>query len=316
MTLPRYLAQRLLLTVPVLLGMSVLVFLLLRLVPGDPAQVILGLRATPEGIETIHRDLGLDLPIYQQYAIWLGNLARGNLGLDYRSHESVAVLLATRVPVTLELAGLAMLMSLVVAIPLGIAASTHRGGNADKLALTIGVVGISIPDFWLGIMLILLVSLGLGILPSSGFTPFDQNPIANLRSVLLPAATLAAGLCAVLTRMTRASMLDVLHQDFIKVSRAKGLPESHVVYRHALPNAGMPIVTVIGLQSGYLLGGAVIVEQVFALPGVGSLVVNATLERNYPVVQSAVLLVALMFVLVNIVTDVLYAYLNPRIRGV
>jgi peptide/nickel transport system permease protein len=316
MTLQGYLAQRIALTVPVLLGMSVLVFLLLRLVPGDPAQVILGLRATPEGISAIHRDLGLDLPIYQQYFIWLGNLVRGNLGLDYRSHESVAVLLATRLPVTLELAGLAMLMSIAVAIPLGIAASTHRGGSADRLALTIGVVGISIPDFWLGIMLILLVSLGLRLLPSSGFTPVDQDPILNLKSMILPAATLAAGLGAVLTRMTRASMLDVLHQDFIKVSRAKGLPEHHVVYRHALPNAGMPIVTVIGLQSGYLLGGAVIVEQVFALPGVGNLVVNATLERNYPVVQSAVLLVALMFVLVNIATDVLYAYLNPRIRGV
>jgi peptide/nickel transport system permease protein len=164
-------------------------------------------------------------------------------------------------------------------------------------------------------MLILFISLGLGILPSSGFVPLDQDPIANLKSMILPAATLAAGLGAVLTRMTRASMLDILHQDFIKVSRAKGLPERQVVYRHALPNAGMPIVTVIGLQSGYLLGGAVIVEQVFALPGVGNLVVNATLERNYPVVQSAVLLVALLFILVNIVTDILYAYLNPRIRG-
>jgi peptide/nickel transport system permease protein len=316
MTLPTYLARRLALTVPVLLGMSVLVFLLLRLVPGDPAQVILGLRATPEGIAAIHRDLGLDLPVYQQYLLWLGNLLRGNLGLDYRSHESVAALIATRLPVTLELAGLAMLMSLVVAIPLGVGASTHPSGSADKLALTVGVLGISIPDFWLGIMLILFISLGLGILPSSGFVPFPRDPIANVKSVILPAATLAAGLGAVLTRMTRASMLDVLRQDFIKVSRAKGLPESDVVYRHALPNAGMPIVTVIGLQSGYLLGGAVIVEQVFALPGVGNLVVNATLERNYPVVQSAVLLVALMFILVNIATDILYAYLNPRIRSV
>ena len=191
--------------------------------------------------------------------------------------------------VTVELAAVAMLMSIVIAIPLGVAASTHRGSGADKLALTLGVVGISIPDFWLGIMLILFIALGLGILPSSGYTPFGQNPIDNLKSVVLPAATLAAGLGAVLTRMTRASMLDVLRQDFVKVSRAKGLPELHVVYRHALPNAGMPIVTVLGLQSGYLLGGAVIVEQVFALPGVGNLVVNATLERNYPVVQSAVL---------------------------
>jgi len=316
MTLTSYLARRLVLTIPVLLGMSVLVFLLLRLVPGDPAQVILGLRATPEGVAAIHRDLGLDLPVYQQYLVWMSNLLRGNLGVDYRSHQSVAELLATRIPVTVELAAVAMLMSIVIAIPLGVAASTHRGSGADKLALTLGVVGISIPDFWLGIMLILFIALGLGILPSSGYTPFGQNPIDNLKSVVLPAATLAAGLGAVLTRMTRASMLDVLRLDFVKVSRAKGLPELHVVYRHALPNAGMPIVTVLGLQSGYLLGGAVIVEQVFALPGVGNLVVNATLERNYPVVQSAVLLVALMFIVVNIATDVAYAFLNPRIRRV
>jgi peptide/nickel transport system permease protein len=314
MTLPRFIAQRLLLTLPVLVGMSLLVFLLLRLVPGDPALVILGLRATPDGIAAIHRDLGLDLPIYQQYGLWLANLLHGNLGQDYRSHESVATLLGTRLPVTLELTLLAMLISIGVAVPLGVAASRRTGSGVDRLALSIGVVGISIPDFWLAIMLILTVSLGLGLLPSSGFTPFSEDAVANVKSIVLPAVTLAAGLGAVLTRVTRSSMLEVLGQEFIKVSRAKGLPEQQVVYRHALPNAAIPIITVIGLQSGYLLGGAVIVEQVFALPGVGNLVVNATLERNYPVVQSAVLVVALMFILVKILTDVLYAYLNPRIR--
>ena len=316
MTLPRFIAQRLLLTLPVLVGMSALVFLLLRMVPGDPALVILGLRATPEGIAAIHRDLGLDLPIYQQYALWLSNILQGNLGQDYRSHELVTTLLGQRLPVTVELSLLAMLISIGVAVPLGVAASRRTGSGVDRLALSLGVVGISIPDFWLAIMLILSVSLGLGLLPSSGFTPFSENAVANLKSVVLPAVTLAAGLGAVLTRVTRSSMLEVLGQEFIKVSRAKGLPEQQVVFRHALPNAAIPIVTVIGLQSGYLLGGAVIVEQVFSLPGVGNLVVNATLERNYPVVQSAVLVVALMFILVNIFTDVLYAYLNPRIRSV
>ncbi len=316
MTLPRFIAQRLLLTLPVLVGMSVLVFLLLRMVPGDPALVILGLRATPEGIAAIHRDLGLDLPIYQQYALWLSNILQGNLGQDYRSHELVTTLLGQRLPVTVELSLLAMLISIGVAVPLGVVASRRTGSGVDRIALSLGVVGISIPDFWLAIMLILSVSLGLGLLPSSGFTPFTENAIANLKSVVLPALTLAAGLSAVLTRVTRSSMLEVLGQEFIKVSRAKGLPEQQVVLRHALPNAAIPIVTVIGLQSGYLLGGAVIVEQVFSLPGVGNLVVNATLERNYPVVQSAVLVVALMFILVNIFTDVLYAYLNPRIRSV
>jgi peptide/nickel transport system permease protein len=299
-----------------LLGISILVFLLLRMVPGDPALVILGLRATPEGIAAIHRDLGLDLPIYQQYVLWLSNILQGNLGQDYRSHELVTTLLGQRLPVTVELSLLAMLISIGVAVPLGVAASRRTGSGVDRIALSLGVVGISIPDFWLAIMLILSVSLGLGLLPSSGFTPFSENAFANLKSVVLPALTLSAGLGAVLTRVTRSSMLEVLGQEFIKVSRAKGLPEQQVVYRHALPNAAIPIVTVIGLQSGYLLGGAVIVEQVFSLPGVGNLVVNATLERNYPVVQSAVLVVALMFILVNIFTDVLYAYLNPRIRSV
>jgi peptide/nickel transport system permease protein len=248
--------------------------------------------------------------------LWLSTVLHGNLGQDYRSHESVTTLLGTRLPVTIEVTLLAMLMSIGVAVPLGVAASRRTGSGADRIALSLGVVGISIPDFWLAIMLILSVSLGLGLLPSSGFTPFSENAVANLKSVVLPALTLAAGLSAVLTRVTRSSMLEVLGQEFIKVSRAKGLPEQQVVYRHALPNAAIPIVTVIGLQSGYLLGGAVIVEQVFSLPGVGNLVVNATLERNYPVVQSAVLVVALMFILVNIFTDVLYAYLNPRIRSV
>jgi peptide/nickel transport system permease protein len=316
MSLPRFIAQRLLLTLPVLVGMSLLVFLLLRMVPGDPAVVILGLRATPEGIAAIHRNLGLDLPVYQQYGLWLSNVLQGNLGQDYRSHELVTTLLGQRLPVTVELALLAMLISIGVAVPLGVAASRRTGSGFDRIALSLGVIGISIPDFWLAIMLILSVSLGLGLLPSSGFTPLTENAVANLRSIVLPAVTLAAGLTAVLTRVTRSSMLEVLGQEFIKVSRAKGLPEQQVVYRHALPNAAIPIVTVIGLQSGYLLGGAVIVEQVFSLPGVGNLVVNATLERNYPVVQSAVLVVALMFILVNIFTDVLYAYLNPRIRSV
>jgi peptide/nickel transport system permease protein len=315
MTLTRYVMRRLLLTVPVLFGMSILVFLLLRLVPGDPAQVILGLRATPEGIHALRRDLGLDLPIHLQYLRWLENVLHGNLGLDYRSHEPVASLLKTRLPVTIELTFLAMVIAILVAIPLGVAASHRRGSRTDKLALTIGVIGISIPDFWLGIILILFISLHLRLLPSSGFVPFTESPIANLRSLLLPALTLAVGLAAVLTRITRASMLEVLSQDFVKVGRAKGLNEWRVMYGHALPNAAIPIVTTIGLQVGYLLGGAIIVEQVFSLPGVGNLVVNASLERNYPVVQSAVLVIAVMFILVNIVVDVLYACLNPRIRA-
>src|SRR5881296_3716334 len=303
MGLVRFFARRILLTIPVLVGMSVVVFLLLRLVPGDPAQVILGLRATPEGLAAVHRDLGLDLPWHRQYLHWVGNFLSGDLGQDYRSHIPVAVLLRQRLPVTLELAALSMLVSLCTAIPLGVAA-----------AMRLGLAGISIPDFWLAIMLILFVALGLGVLPSSGFMPLTQNLVGNLRSMALPSLTLAAGLAAVLVRMTRASMLDVLSREYIKFARAKGLRNRVVVYRHALRNAAIPIITLLGLQSGYLLGGAVIVEQVFDLPGLGSLTVTATLERNYPVVQATALLIGLLFVMVNIATDLVYGALNPRIR--
>lgn len=315
MGLVRFLVRRLLLTIPVLFGMSVVVFLLIRLVPGDPAQVILGLRATPEGLAAIRRDLGLDLPLHQQYVQWLTQFLTGNMGQDYRSHVPVTLLLRQRLPVTLELAVLAMLLSVIVAIPLGVAAAVRRGGPADRTATLLGLVGISIPDFWLGIMLILFVALELGALPSSGFRPAAEDLLGNLRSLILPATTLAAGLSAVVVRMTRASMTEVLSRDFIRFARAKGVGERLVIYKHALRNASIPIITVIGLQSGYLLGGAVIVEQVFDLPGLGSLTVNATLERNYPVVQATALVIGLMFVAVNLATDVAYALLNPRIRA-
>ena len=312
--LAQYIVQRLLLTVPVLFGLSIVVFLLLRLVPGDPAAVILGLRATPEGLAIIRRDLGLDLPLHLQYLHWLGNLLRGDLGQDYRSHVMVTTLLKERLPVTLELTFMAMALSLILAIPLGVRAGAREGGRTDRAALALGLFGISVPDFWLGIMLILTLSLGLGLFPSSGYVPLAQDPLGNLRSLFLPALTLATGLAAVLVRMTRSAVLEVLSRDFVKFLRAKGLRERLVIYKHVLRNASIPIITVVGLQFGYLLGGAVIVEEVFSLPGVGRLIVSATLERNYPVVQAAVLVVATLFVLVNLVTDVLYGVLNPRIR--
>jgi peptide/nickel transport system permease protein len=303
------------LLVPTLFGVSVLVFLLLRLVPGDPALVIMGLHATPEGISAIHRDLGLDLPIPEQYAQWLGKLLVGDLGKDYSSNTPVTTLLATRVPVTIELTLLALSMSLVVAVPIGVQAAVKPGGIADMAASIIGLVGISIPDFWLGIMLVLVFSLMLGIFPSTGFVPPSQGLRANILSCALPALTLATGLAAVLVRVTRSAVSEVLLRDFVRFLRAKGLKERVVVYAHVLRNASLPIVTLIGMQFGYLLGGAVIVEQVFNLPGVGSLIVSATLERNYPVVQMGILVVALLFILVNLATDVIYVALNPLVGG-
>lgn len=314
MPLTQFVVRRLILLLPVLVGMSIVVFLLMRLVPGDPASVILGLRATPQGLAVIRDQLGLDLPITQQYLHWVGNLLQGDLGQDYRSNIPVTTLLADRLPVTIELTFLALVLALVIAIPLGVRAGVRQRGLADKGAMTLGLLGISIPDFWLGIMLILALSLGLGLFPSSGFVPLSEGLFDNLRSLFLPALTLAIGLSAVLVRVTRAAVAEVQERDFVRFLHAKGLRQRAIVYRHVLRNAGIPIVTVIGLQFGYLLGGAVIVEEVFSLPGVGRLIVSSTLERNYPVVQAGMLVIALMFILVNLATDILYAVLNPKIR--
>jgi peptide/nickel transport system permease protein len=297
-----------------LLGMSVLVFLIIHAVPGDPAQAVLGLYSTPELVAKLHHDFGLDQPFYTQYFSWLGGVLHGDFGFDYRSGEAIGHLLAQRLPVTAELAALAMLIAVVIAIPLGVVAAVWRGRAPDRGAQAVSMLGISLPDFWLGIMLILLFSLTLGVLPSSGFVRLTDDPVDNLRHLLLPALSLGIGLAAVLVRITRAAMVDVLQQDFVRFCRAKGVSERSVVCKHALRNAAIPIVTVIGLQVGYLLGGAIVIEQVFALPGVGQLVLSSVLEKNYPVVQACALVIGLMFILANLVADVLYTVLNPRLR--
>jgi len=297
-----------------LLGMSVLVFLIIRLVPGDPVLAVLGLNTTPELVAKLREDLGLNDPIYMQYVNWLGGVLHGDFGLDYRSDEPIGRMLLDRLPITLELTGLSLLLAIVLAIPLGVVAAVRRGRLADKAMQGVSLVGISIPEFWLGIMLILVFSLGLGLLPSSGFVPFRDDPVENIRHMILPSVTLAAGLAAVLIRITRTAMLDVLHEDYIRFTRAKGVGERTVIFKHALRNASIPIVTVVGLQCGYLLGGAIVVETVFSLPGVGRLVLDSVLQRNYPVVQAAVLMVGLMFVLTNLAADLLYAVLTPKLR--
>jgi peptide/nickel transport system permease protein len=219
-----------------------------------------------------------------------------------------------RLPVTLELTLLATLCAALIGIPLGLLGGGRRGGVADRAALVIGLVGISIPDFWLGIMLILGVSLGLGLLPSGGWVPLAEGPLDNLLHLVLPALTLALSRAAVLGRLTRAAVLDVVQRGFVQYARAKGLAERAVLVRHVLPNAAIPIVTVLGLQTGYMLGGAIVVEMIFTLPGVGRLTLDAVLERNYPVVQSTVLVIGAMFMLVNLVTDLLYGVIDPRVR--
>jgi peptide/nickel transport system permease protein len=306
-----YLVQRLLLTIPVLLAMSMFVFLMIRLVPGDPVRTMLGVNATPERVATIHAELGLDRPLYDQYLSWLGDALHGNLGQDFISHEPLTVLLSERVPVTLELTLMSLGFALGIGIPLGVAASI--GSGWVRLGANIVVIaGVTIPAFWLGIMLVLLFTGTLHVLPPAGYVPFVVDPLDNVRYMVLPALTLGAAELAYITSTTRAAMLEVLQKPFITFLRAKGISERRIVYRHGLRNAAVPIVTVIGIQFGGLLGGAIIIETLFALPGLGALVVTAINQRNYPVVQGAVLLIAVVFILVNLATDLAYGLLDPR----
>jgi peptide/nickel transport system permease protein len=314
LALAAYIARRFVLTVPALFAMSVIVFSMIRLIPGDPVLVILGLRSTPENIHLLRSQLKLDDPIWSQYLLWLRHLAQGNLGLDYRTHEPIRDQLLGRLPVTMEMAVLSMVISAALAIPLGVLAGVRRGGGAETGVLLLGLLGISIPDFWLGVMLILLVSLILGWLPSSGYVPLGKSLWDNLRHMVLPSITLALNLAAVLTRITRVAVLDIQNKPYLRTAHAKGLSQPAILSRHILRNAAVPIVTVMGTQLAYVLGGAVIIEQLFALPGIGRLTLNSVLERNYPVVQGAVLLVTFMVMTVNILTDVLYAVFDPRIR--
>lgn len=312
----RFVIRRLALAIPVLIGVSILVFLLLRLLPGDVVDVLQGTESTmsPEARATFRKMLGLDEPIYVQYLRWIWDLFHADLGSSLRTGQPVFAGLLQRLPITVELAVLAVVISMAIAIPLGIVSAIQRNNGLDFAVRIFGLVGLSFPNFWLATMLILVASLYFKWLPSIIFvSPFD-NPLENLQQMVLPALSLAMGMMAIVMRMTRSAMLEVLRQEYIKSARAKGLSERVVLYRHALKNALIPVITVIGIQVGYLLGGAVIVEQIFGLPGVGWMLLNGIYQRDYPVVQGGVLFLALMFLLVNILVDVLYAYLDPRIK--
>jgi peptide/nickel transport system permease protein len=309
-----YVTRRLAMAAPLLLGMSLLVFALMRVIPGDPAVVVLGFKATPESVRALRETFHLDESLPTQYLRWLGGVLRGDFGIDYRQNEPIGRMILDRLPVTLELTVLAALAAALIGVPLGLLAGARRGGAADRASLALGLVGISIPDFWLGIMLILVMSLAAGLLPSSGFVFLAESPLENLQYLVLPTLTLAASRAAALGRLTRAAVLDVVHRPFVQFARAKGLGEGAILLRHVLPNAAIPIVTVIGLQVGYMLGGAIVVETIFALPGLGRMTLDAVLERNYPVVQSGLLVVGAMFMVVNLVTDLLYGVLDPRLR--
>lgn len=308
-----YIGRRILFTIPAMLAMSLIVFFIIRLVPGDPVLVILGMRANEESIARVREQLNLDEPMVQQYINWLSGVLRGDLGEDFRTGESITHMLQTRFPVTLELAILALLIAAGIGIPLGVLAATRRG-VAEHVATVFNTIGISIPDFWLGVMLILLFSANLRWLPSSGYVPMSESVVDNLKHMLLPALALGIGFAAVVSRTAYAAVTEALQQPYVQTARSKGLREQSVVIGHVLKNASIPIVTVLGMQLGYALGGAIVIDYVFSLPGLGQLTLNAVLARNYPVVQGAVLLITFVFMLSNILTDSLYAFLDPRIR--
>jgi peptide/nickel transport system permease protein len=305
-------ARRMLLTVPTLFVMSVVVFLIVRLVPGDPVRTMLGFRATDANVAQVRQQLGLDRPLVTQYLDFVGGIFRGDLGRDIVSRESLATLLAQRLPVTLELTGLAMVLAVLIGVPLGIRAAT--GGRwTNRFTEGFVVLGISIPDFWLGIILVLVFAAKLVVLPPSGYVPFGVDPVANLRYMALPVLTLAIGEAAYILRTTRGAMTSVLGRPFVTFLRAKGISSRRVVFGHVLRNAAPSIVTVIGIQVGVLLGGAIIIETLFSLPGVGRLVVTAITQRNYPTVQVGVLAIATLFIVISLVTDLVVGWLDPRV---
>lgn len=309
-----FILRRLGASVIVLLMGSILVFLGVRALPGDPAVVMAGEDASPAVIESIRKEYGLDKPLPAQYVDYLRQTLSGNLGRSTQDQIPVSDILLERIPVTLELSALAMLVAITVGLLSGIVAAVRRGRLPDYLATGFGLAGLSIPHFWLGLLAILLFSVNLRWLPASGYVPFTQDPGANLQRMLLPALVLGTGFAAVLMRQTRSAMLGALASDYVRTARSKGLPERKVVGAHALRNSLTTVVTVLGLQLGALISGAVVTEQIFVIPGFGKLTVDAVLTRNYPVIQAVVLLTVFGYVLVNLLVDIAYAWLNPRIR--
>lgn len=302
----RFLVRRLALTIPVLLGVATLVFSLIHLVPGDPALAMLGEGAAPDDVTELRGRLGLDRPLIEQYASFLRGAAAGDLGVSFRTGQPVTGMIIERVPATIELALAAMAVAIAVALPLGIVAAVRRGTSADHAAMTVALAGISIPNFWLGPMLAIVFAVELGWLPVSGRGGWEN--------LVLPAVSLGAALAAILARMTRATLLEELRELYVRAARARGVSRRGAILRHALRNSLIPLVTIIGLQFGAVLTGAVITETIFAWPGVGRLLIQSIGFRDYPMVQGCILLIAVTYVGVNLATDVLYGVLDPRIR--
>ncbi len=311
----RYIVRRILSLVPVLVGVTLLVFLVMQLAPGDPARIMLGPKATDTSLAQLRHELGLDQPAYVQYVRWLTRVLQGNWGRSIQLKREVLPFILERFRNTAYLTVLAVLLACATGIPAGVLSAVRQYSLGDRLAMVLVLVGFSMPIFWLGIILQIVFGLRFAVLPVSGMQSPGRSDLVDLAlHLILPAVTLATGAAAIIARMTRSSMLEVIRQDYVRTARGKGLKESLVIRRHALKNALIPVVTIVGMQVGYLLGGDILVETVFSYPGIGLAMINGILARDFPLVQGAILLVASSYVIVNLAVDVAYAYLDPRIH--
>ncbi len=309
-----YILRRVVQSVGVMFGVALITFSIMHIVPGDPVRLALGTRFDPDVYQRLREAAGLDQPLFVQFFQWIGGALQGDLGVSFRTGQTVTSMILERLPVTLSLAFASLIIALLIALPLGIIAAVRQGSAADYAATFFSQVGISIPDFWMGIMLILLFPLTLGLLPPSGYVPLTENPLGWVRHLVLPAITLGVISGGILTRFVRSSTLESLGQDYTRTAKAKGLNRRTVIFRHVLRNSLISVVTIAGLQLAFLLSGVIIVEVVFALPGLGLLSLDAVQARDYPVLQGAVLLFAFFFLVINLLVDLLYAFIDPRIK--
>ncbi len=311
-----YTLRRLVIAIPTLIGVTIVVFLMVHLIPGNVVQIMLGTRTdiTPAQLHQLYRLYGINRPLWEQYWLWFSGLVRGNLGFSLRTGLPIAALIGPAFVVTAELAAGALVMAVIVAVPLGIVAALHQRRILDWIARGFALIGLAIPNFWLGTLLVLATSIYLPAFSNFNYVSLFAHPLGNLKDMLFPMVALALSLMAIITRMTRGAVLETLKLDHVRTAHAKGLTPMAVNIRHVLRNSLIPITTIVGLQLGYLLGGAIIVENVFSLPGMGQLVVNAVNQRDYPVVQSAALFIAVVFIIVNLVVDISYGFINPTIR--
>ena len=310
----RHILARLAALIPILLGLSIASFALVHVIPGDPALVMLGGEGTPQQVQELRKQLGLDRPLIVRYGEWLGRVLRGDLGESLYNRTRITDELRWRFPTTLALVCLSLLLSIGVGVPAGLISAVYRNSWIDHAARLLTLVSLSLPSFWLGLMLIILFSLKLNLLPIVGYKPITIDSWGGIRFLILPGAALGTYLAALLARLVRSSVLEVLGQEYIRTARAKGLPERVVLFRHALRNALVPAVTVIGINVGILLGGSAVIETLFVLPGVGQLVVTALYNRDLPVIQGLILYISVLYVLINLAVDLLYTYLDPRLR--